>query len=398
MKDWLKFFGLGFFSDSIAKGANKRGLGNFFLGLIFALVFIFCGVLAANTVPFKAYYSASEGYKKFIDNAVDGSVKVVDGTAYCGEFINTFTDETSADKYRLNGYNLIVDTRPSDTYGEFEGYCISQSGKGEISYSDYLALTKEQRKDYKFNIRYTGRELDISKHVGSYESYLSATDGDIKKEYDKLAANKAEDYNDKVYALYLKAYYTPVSAFQRGGAPRLRDYYYREYLNDGQNFLIIFDDMAFSHFKTDGGREVSLYGGFNKMVDGVLDDAGRFIYGVYDSFVSLSVTVYVYNVFRFAPVFVAIPLVLALAVKLIMKKLGNEDFKPYLNCLNLVGCFMMFTSFLTAVTTFAFGFFASAKVLNSLPFAVYAAVITARTVWLLVREYIAAKRKKLTDN
>lgn len=85
MKSWLKFFGLSFFSDKISKQAVKRGYLNVALGAVFALVFLFCGVLAADLLPFSTHYKNSSSFTAFVRNAVtnDGlSLEVNGGMAF----------------------------------------------------------------------------------------------------------------------------------------------------------------------------------------------------------------------------------------------------------------------------------------------------------------------------
>ena len=63
MRGWLKFFGLSFFSDKIAKEAKIRGVFNCVLGFVLALLFIFCGVLASNAVPFYTHCKTQQTLK-----------------------------------------------------------------------------------------------------------------------------------------------------------------------------------------------------------------------------------------------------------------------------------------------------------------------------------------------
>lgn len=407
MKDWLKFFGLSFFSDKIAKDAKKRSLLNFFLGLLFALVFIFCGILGATCAPFKTHYKNSEQFKALVRSTVSKvSLTAEDSYLSSDVIVNTFNNEADAEKYKTGDYNLIIDTRPADTLDDFEAYCELKNGESEISYESWLNLSEEARKNYNFKIRYTDNALILTgERVTGYESYLSSQTEDVKREYEELYNNKSaykeEDYGRRIYSLYLKTYYAPVSSFKReGSAPLLRSFYYNEYLSKTENtkYLAIFDDLAFANFATDGGVTVALYGAYTNLSDGVIgaDGGDEFINGVYKSFVKLSASVYAYNVFRFVPMFAVIPLLSAVALKIAMKAFKNEEYNKYVTCLKIAGSFTFFSAFLTALATLFCGFFSSGNILNIIPIAVYGSVMIIRTAVFIVCEKMRLKR--LTEN
>lgn len=100
MKSWLRFFGVSFFSDKIAKEAKKRGVMNCVLGLVLAVIFIYCGVLAANTVPFYTHYDNASEFKSLVYGLIDENQFTVDnGLLASDKIIDTFASQSDAEKY-----------------------------------------------------------------------------------------------------------------------------------------------------------------------------------------------------------------------------------------------------------------------------------------------------------
>ena len=69
-----------------------------------------------DVAPFSTHYNKAESYKEFIHSAFDNGIELTieNHLGISGKVINTYTNEEDA-TYKKNGYNLIVDTRPSDT-------------------------------------------------------------------------------------------------------------------------------------------------------------------------------------------------------------------------------------------------------------------------------------------
>lgn len=403
MKSWLKFFGLSFFSDKIAKEARIRGVMNCVLGFVFTLIFIFCGILTANTVPFYTHYDNASDFRSFLYNALDNAaISVVGGRVSSDNVVNTYLNEADAVNFGRGGYNLVLDTRPSTALDDFEAYCISSGGE-EISYEKYLALTDEEKKNYEFRVRYTENELVLTDGlVSGYENYLGASnDEEVKKQYAALAENKgnvaADEYNRSIYALYVHTYYPEISAYEREGeVPLLRSYYYRNYLNDDKTAksLFLFDDVFFGFFNTDSGVEVTSYGSFGKLSDGALtsENADGFIKGAFAASVSVSANVYLMNMFRFIPFLALIPVILALILKLALVLMKDAKYKKYTTCLKIEFSYLFIGSFITALILFICGFFVSSEILNILPLIIFASVLTVRTIVFLIYEFISVKK------
>lgn len=407
MKSWLRFFGLSFFSDKIAKEAARRGYLNVFLGLLFALIFVFCGVLASNTIPFTTHYKNATEFKAFVHNAFSEITLTVNGGCVSAEdTVNTYLNEAQSEKYALNGYNLVIDTRPSNAYDDFRAYYLANDGsRDEISYEDYHALPEDKKSGYDFKVQYTPDELILSEElIAKCEDYLrSCTDEEISSRYAELSSNKdgvsSENYADSVYNLYIKAYYPEISGYEsNGSAPLLRSFYYVNYLyGDNSDYLFVFDDALIGSFETDGGIQTTFYGIFDKMTDGIVSEsnADLFLKDAFKATVPMQANVYVMNMFMFIPFFVVIPLIIALIAKIALTLLKVEKYKKFTVCLKVEGSYLAIGSLISAVVLFICGYFVSNALLNALPIVLYAAVLLIRTAVYIVKEYI---NRKKTDN
>ncbi|MDE5722363.1 MAG: hypothetical protein K2I30_06490 [Clostridia bacterium] len=395
MKSWLKFFGLSFFSDKIAKGAARRGILNFILGLALSLVFIFCGVLAANTAPFRTHYNNASEFKTFVRNSFDAvNLNIKDERVSAAEVVNFEPEEIAA-----KGYKLVIDTRPSTALDDFVAYCTPKSGGEEISYEEYLALPEEEKNKYDFKIRYTANELVLSEELtAGYEEYLDSSENqDIKKQYKDLSDKKgtlsAEEYRESVYALYLKAYYPDLSSYERTSVPRIRTYYYLNFLNKAElsEYLFVFDDCLIGNFKTDGGLDVSFYGVFDRIADGVVKggSADAFIKEAFSGALPMMANVYSMSVFRFMPIILLMPLALAVISWGVLKALKTDiRYRKLTSCIKIQGSFLWFASLVCALIIFVCGFFVSGTVLNYLPLIVFFLILAVRTAVYLVFEKI----------
>ncbi|HBN12919.1 MAG TPA: hypothetical protein DD415_04820 [Clostridiales bacterium] len=91
-KEWLKFFGLSFFSDKQASSATNFGFIVIVLNIVLAFVFFWGGYYATDVVPFSAHYNAASAYREFIDNAFQTNsieLRIENSTAVCNKKINS---------------------------------------------------------------------------------------------------------------------------------------------------------------------------------------------------------------------------------------------------------------------------------------------------------------------
>lgn len=403
MKSWFKFFGLGFFSNKITKEARIRGVLNCVLGFVLALVFIFLGVLSANAVPFYSHYDNADDFKELVRGALaEGELSADGGLLAAESVVNTFTSDSDAAMFARNGYNLVIDTRHVEALDDFIAYCELRGTGERISYEEYRALSVDEQSRYDFKIEYTPEELVLTDSlIMDCEEYLSACDGEISETYAELLNSKGNDgYEIAIYALYLKAYYPELIAYESDGVPLLRSYYYINYVNraNTSNSLFIFEEVVFGYFTTGRGVEVSFYGSYEKLLDGLLtaDGADEFIKSSFSSTVSDSAGVYLLNIFRFIPIIALIPVMLALIAKIALALFKDDKFKQYTTCLKIEFSFLFMGAIFAAIITFICGFFVSSATLNALPLIIFAAVLAVRTAVFLCGEYIVIKNTSQT--
>ena len=401
MKSWLRYFGLSFFSDKIAKEAVRRSMLNFLLGFVLSLVFIFCGVLAANTLPFRTHYNKASQFKAFVHTAFESTnLTIKDGRASADKVVNTLPAEISAE-----GYKLVIDTRPSSAFDDFEAYCTPKEGEGEIAYEVFLALPEEEQNKYDFKIRYTPNELILDDGLtATHEAYLSTVqDEALSAQYKEICEKKdtlsAEEYRESVYLLYLKAYYPDLTKHVKNSAPLLRNYYYLNYLNKAafSEYLFVFDDALIGSFKTDGGLKTEFYGVYDGMSEKVIDGDGAdvFLKQAFDKALSMMANVYAMNILRFLPFIALMPIILALVMWGVMHYLKVDvKLRRLTTCIKIEGGYLAFSSLVTALTVFVCGFFVSGSVLNYLPLILLFAVLLIRTVVYIVMEKINKDKNK----
>ena len=275
--NWLKYFFGSFFLHRYASESEERGFGGVMLGIALAMAMIFAGLFGGSVASFPSYYHRSAEYTQFLYNAfAEGedrlSVTVKDGTATAAKFgeaqgpllINTFENETDRQKYSVNGYQLIVDTRPAKTtYDDFK----VEYKKGDITldHNGYLSLTAEQKREYTIIMEFTADSVEFTpEKVAGYVSWLlEQNNAEAKKECEALLDNGVapESNYNSVYELYFKYCYPELArAESYGKAPTMRTYYLNTYMqtdSDGNlkcdKYLIILSDIAFTYFRSDDG-------------------------------------------------------------------------------------------------------------------------------------------------
>lgn len=410
MKKWLKFIGLSFFSDKISKEALKRGYLNFILGMLFALVFLFCGVLAADQLPFSAHYNNSSEFSAFVRKAVTNkslNLEVNSRKIKSSSICDSFANGADSEEYGLNGYNLVVDTRPADAFDAFEAYYLSNDGKEQkITTEEYATLSDVAKRNFDFKIRYTSDELILTDELHAvHEKFLT----DINSEsFSELQKNKSslsqEEYKRQTYNLYVKAYYPDLSAYEStGSAPLLRNYYYHTYINGGaEKYLFIFDDSCVGSFETDTGLKVTFYGFYKNFSDGATfttdKDADAFIKSAFSATASLSVYVYLMNTLRLLPFIVLMPVVLALIAYCVLRLMKSDAVKSFGGGIKIIGSYLLFGSLISAVLTFICGYFVPRNSLMIAAILILFITLLLRTVIFLAVEAVTLKRTVVPDN
>jgi len=402
-KDRLKFFGLSYFSDKIARTAPQFGFGTLCLGLILSFLFFFCGYLASDTVPFSTHYENAGQYKEFINSAFsDGglSVTLSGKKAKAEKIVNTYISEDDKSAYAKNGYNLIVDTRPSDMLIEFTQAAVK--GETEISYESYLALSEAERSGYKLQNRYTDKQLtinsDLIEKCTSYLNGVSADNAKAAAAYDKLKSERGnyseEEYGKELYYLYVNYYYSSVSSVLHGSkAPVLRDYYYTNFIVNGNAYYFyLFDEMCAGSFETDGGVPVVYGGYFTKCADGEVSDIGGLIKDSFYATVGYMTTSYFMGAMMQLPYLILIPIILALILWGIGKGVKNGWEKSFSGCFKTVSAFVWFSGLLTALITFVLSFFLSARLTYAYMPLTFALLLLVRTAVYCITTVISNKK------
>ena len=393
MAEWLKIYFLSFFNDRLAAKSAKYGFVSVFLTIVLSFVFFMFGFMAADVVPFSTHYDNAGQYKEFVRNAFSDSelrVEIKDGLAKCDTIVNTHTNEKVKEKYAKNGYNLIVDTRKSDTMIEFSQVAVK--GDAEISYEDYLNLTDKEKEGYGIETRYTDKVLEITDDkVVTYESYLegiSEEGADYNSEaaaaYKELKEKNltGDEYGKEIYYLYVKYYFSNVqSVLMSAKAPVLSDYYYLNFiLGDHANYLYLLDDICTGSFRTDTDIPAAFAGYYKGCASGVLDEtsADAFVKDVYYNSVSYSTSSYFTSAIQMAPGYILIPILVGLILFLICKAAKKQFGQKFVDCYKTVNSFALVSALLTGLTTFILAFFVFARKLYLFMPLIFALILILR--------------------
>lgn len=423
MKKWFKYFFLSFFSHKLSKEGAKRSYTNCFLGFIFALLFLWSGFVGGDVLPFDAHYKSAPDFmatvrgvfantdrSKRLDAEVENGVLKV--KKHGGEYaeillINTFESDTDRKDYSINGYNIVIDSRPADTLAEVEAYCVSNDGKNMvISYEEYLSLSDVAKLNFDFRLRYTGNELVLKKEtVESYRLYLDGLRDENKSVTEKLTKDLAEktiteeEYNRAIYELYFANYYPEITTYEgTSKVPLMRNYYQHQYISKGiQNYLFIFDDYMTGAFETRSGIDVSFYGFYSDIENGaiVMDgatqvqanaSADRFIKNSFRGIWFLYAYSYAMNVISLVPFIALMLMVAALLTYSVLKLHGVESIISLGAMFKIVGSFAWFSGVVSAALTVIAAFFAQRSIVGALPVVLFFATLVIRSIVFAAKE------------
>ena len=423
MKKWIKFFSLGFFSHKLSKESTKRGYGNFLLGLLLSLIFLWVSFVGGDMLPFAAHYKNSPDFvatahSVFANSDVNKRIEaeIENGALkfrkHGGEYaeailVNTFENEVDKQNYSVNGYNVIVDTRPADTLAEIEAYCVSNDGQNLIiSYEEYLTLSTVARLNFDFKLKYTGNALELNDEmIESYRAYVDGLSSENKTTTESLLNDLAQnkitknEYNKAIYELYFTSYYPEITQYEsESKVPLLRNYYYHQYITQGiKNYLFIFDDYMAGSFETKQGIEISFYGFYSDFENGALisegasqDEANKtvdsFIKKAYAAILPLSLYAYAMNVFAFIPFIALMPMVVTLLAYSIIKLRGVESISSLGAMFKIVGSFLWISSVITILLNVILAFFVPRNMMTVLPLVLFFIILLIRTIVFVVKE------------
>ena len=418
--EWLKFYFVGFFTHGLSKEGGDRSFFNTLLSFVLTFAIVCCGLVAGYAASFGVQYNNSNDFKNFLysafanenpANRIDLSVKdgYLSADVKDGERVNTLLNEGT--QYAVNGYQLIVDTRPAETtYADFTVQC-KKSDNTEIDYSVYRSLSDEEKKSYKLSVKYSGKSLDPAEKQTEYEEYLN-TAGSSSEEYNKLKADLAGgiisggQYANGVYELYFNGYYKGLPGDIYGKAPTLRTYYLSSSTYENvDKYIAVLDNVCFCAFKTDSGIAVEFSGYFNKLENGTISGGGLtsaemqgnidgMVKKSFSSASGLNFLVYIISLSRSVAIYVLAIILFALIVFVVLKVLKAEECPRYVDAIKIVGSFQLWSAIITFALTFILSFFLSRGAVFTAAEIILLCVLILRTALYIAMEWIADRKKK----
>jgi len=330
--------------------------------------------------------------------------------------VNTLESDSDKENYSVGNYNIIVDSRPADTLAEVEAYCVSNDGKStEISYEEYLTLSEVARLNFDFKLRYTGEALMLDDEaVAGYREYLYGADDENRSKIEKLTNDLLEnaitksEYNRAIYELYFTNYYPDITEYESSSAvPLLRNYYYHQYISKGiKNYLFIFDDYMTGSFETRGGVDVTFYGFYTDLDDGVIVADGaketeakaavdRFIKKSFNSSGILVAYTYFMNIVSLVPFIALMLMVATLLTYSVLKLRGVESVSTLGDMLKIVGSFVWFSGVISAVLTVIIMFFVNRGIISVLPLVLFFVALIIRSLVFAIKENAAQPEQEV---
>lgn len=426
MKNWLKFFFLGFFNDKYGKEAAKRSFFNVLLSLLLAIVLISGGITAGYAASFSKHYNNADSFREFLYAAFASgndsriNLKIQDGKLSAetpsGDSLNGFIDDVI---YSVNGYKLIVDTNPSATsFDDFTLECKDANGI-EISYEDYRKLPETGQKNGSVVFKYSGKPLDVTAKQTEYITYLDnitneangAYSGEVAKSYRELNNKKNsgeisdKEYANEVYVLYAKNYYPSYSQIETfGDAPTLRTYYTQAQLIENEDkYLIILDDTFICSFTTEDGMTVNFASYYMGVADSVISsqdlsvgdmhaNIDRFVAKCFTGSSGLIFFVYIINTGNLLWLLALIILFLALIAFALSRFLHLEFGANYYKAVKIVGSYMFYSAVFAFLLAFILSFFCVRGTVFSVTEIAFACVLVVRSAILFVTEIVRKKR------
>ena len=260
--------------------------------------------------------------------------------------------------------------------------------------------------NFDFKLKYTGNELELSDEtVESYRAYLVELNEEQRQSVDKLDGQLREEkitkleYNREIYKLYFTNYYPEITNYESSSnVPLLRNYYYHQYIRNGESkYLFIFDDYLAASFETRGGNVVSFYGFYSNLADGSLiaEGAGQevaskaadsFIKDCFNAMLPINAYAYAMNIFSFIPFIALMPMVVALLAYSILKLRGIESITSFGGVFKIIGSFVWFSAFASALLTVMLSFFVKRSLLAMLPLVLFFISLAVRSIIFAVNE------------
>lgn len=427
--EWLKFYFIGFFSHGLSKEGSNHSFFNALLSFVLTFIIVCCGLFVGYSASFGVQYNSSDDFREFLyaafadensSNRIDLLVK--DGYLIAdvggGERVNTLLGE--GERYAINGYNLIVDTRPAaTTYAEFTVQC-KKTDNSEIDYSVYRSLADDEKSTYRLSLIYSGQTLDPAVKQNEYEQFLNniSTAGnegyseETATAYGQLKAELAngtlstEQYAGGVYELYFNAYYKGLPNDSYGKAPTIRTYYLSAATYENSDrYITILDNVCFCAFKTNSGLAVEFSGYFNNLADGKISgdnlsvgqmrsNVDEMINKSFAAAGSLNFLVYIISLGRSCALFVMAIILISLIAFMVLKVRKVEDCPRYVDAIKIVCSFLLWSAIITFVLTLIISFFFARGTVFKAAEIILLCVLVLRTAVYVILELIADKKIK----
>lgn len=395
---WLKYFFLGFFNDKYTGEAPNRSFWNTVLAVVFAFVILCTGVFTGYVLSFKTHYENSKEFRAFISASLgDAELKMENGKLSSPKYVNDFLNLESGEK--LQGYGLIIDTRPAaETFDDFSVMCYDGK-ENEITYEEYLALPESDKSGYTPRLLYSGKTLDVTAKQNEYKNYLNGSEAgraalsalDSKKSKGELTET---EYANGVYTEYIKLYYPSIAGVERyGQAPTLRTYYLGMVVSDfSDSFIMILNDLCVGSFKTDSGVQVEFEGYFSGIAEGAVDNLDTFINDAFAASSGYNYLLYFMNMFKFIPIALGAFLIIALLTFLICRYKVPALKTGYIGSLKIVCSYLLISSVITFIVSIALSFFSNKLIVYLMSMITFVVIVLLRVAVLIVKGIITEQK------
>lgn len=413
MKEWSKSFFGSFFRNKIAADVTRRSFWQSILSFVLAIVVLFLTSVAGVFASFPIHFKRSASFRSFVYGVFGGvelqirgglAASIVSGDG--GTVINTYQNDGDKSAYSVNGYNLIIDTRPvSDTFNDFSVLCERTSDKSAIAYDEYKLLPSADKSGYKLSIVYGENELVLTEEkIEDYCGYLSLyATGETLQKYNALCRDgvSSSEYPE-LYRLYFNTYYPDFADYDEFGvAPTMRSSYINKYLsadesgNAYSNYLILLQDVVFASWRADNGTLQTLSGFYSKKDITLSNPSQAEVDGFFTEIFNANANIVVIN-YLINYLFASMALTAAwLLLSLILSAVGwiskKALLRSYGGSLKTVGSFSLFSALIAAAASFVCGFFLSKTQCFIISLSVFCATLLVRSILFAVYAFVDGK-------
>lgn len=453
MLNWLKFTLMSFFSNKESKEGAHRSFWNVIFALIASIIILTAFIATGFNYSFTTHYAKASEFKEFAYNIFANEVveerinvivnddssrdqKVLKATYNDGSYvvIDTFNYDTDS-KYIKNGYNLVIDTRPSNkTFSKVEAYYqLNSDETKKLSGAQYDALKDEDKSSYSFkidlkrevvdttNFSYIDNGVEVFKTTAEAYSYVETYVATLKEDNALVSEFKAAkeientkiEYADAIYSLYLRSYYKSLLA-----TPTILDYYQNQYAKlmsdetNNKNFIFMTDIWAIFSFTTDKEYTITFDGFYDQVEDGFtfyklqdrndLDaiklNVDLLITSVYSTRFSFQTAVSAYNAFLFAPYILLGLAVFALLIFCICKLKRRAYGDRFIGAFKIVSSYLIMSSAIAGIAGMILFFVLDSTSAFGITCWGLLSILGFRTISLIIGEEIAYKKNPLRDN